>query len=114
MKTILLLGTAVIAGAVRYATEGPIPVRDDAEADRLVEEGLAVEPEEDLDGDAAETEDGPDYERDNLSDLDLKKADKNQLLVIAAYEQADVPQGDAATKADLVKAIEAKRNATAS
>ncbi|MBB3940700.1 hypothetical protein GGR39_002357 [Novosphingobium fluoreni] len=112
MKTILLLGTTVIAGAVRYATEGPILVRNDEEADRLVELGLAVEHDEDIG--ANDTDEGPDYERDNLGELDLKKADKNQLLVIAAYEKADVPQGDAATKADLVKAIEVKRNAPAS
>lgn len=51
----------------------------------------------------------PHYENDGLADLALAEADKNQLLVIAAYEQADVPQGDAATEADLIAAIEAKR-----
>lgn len=51
----------------------------------------------------------PDYERDNLKDLPLADADKDRLLVIAAYEGADVPQGDAATEEDLRTAIEAKR-----
>lgn len=52
---------------------------------------------------------GLDYETDKLGEIDLKKASKDQLLVIAAYEQAEVPQGDAATMPELVKAIEAKR-----
>lgn len=51
----------------------------------------------------------PDYERDSLQKLDLKKANKDQLLVIAAYEQAAVPQGGEATEAELISAIEAKR-----
>lgn len=53
----------------------------------------------------------PDYERDSLKDLDLKKGTKDQLLVIAAYEQAEVPQGDQATNAELIDAIEKKRKA---
>lgn len=51
----------------------------------------------------------PDYAADKLADKPLKSASKDELLVIAAYEQADVPQGDEATVAELVKAIEAKR-----
>lgn len=51
----------------------------------------------------------PDYVADKLGDKPLAKASKDELLVIAAYEQADVPQGDDATVAELVKAIEAKR-----
>ncbi len=50
-----------------------------------------------------------DYEADKLGGKPLNKASKDELLVIAAYEQADVPQGDDATAAELVKAIEAKR-----
>ena len=53
----------------------------------------------------------PDYEQDNLKGLDLKKASKDQLLIIAAYEQADVAQGEGATIAQLVTAIVAKRKA---
>ena len=53
----------------------------------------------------------PDYERDGLGAIDLKKASKDQLLVIAAYEKAEVPEGDKATVADLTKAIDAKRKA---
>lgn len=51
-----------------------------------------------------------DYERDDLGKVDIHKpsTDKATLLVIAAYEQAEVPEGDA-TKAELIKAIEAKR-----
>lgn len=56
---------------------------------------------------------GPDYVRDNLGEADLGKANKDVLLVIAAYEKAEVTDVDAATKADLVKAIEAKRKAGA-
>ncbi len=50
-----------------------------------------------------------DYESDKLGEKVLTKASKDELLVIAAYEQADVPQGGDATTTDLVKAIEAKR-----
>ena len=56
---------------------------------------------------------GPDYVRDNLGEADIHKANKDVLLVIAAYEKADVADVDVATKADLVKAIEAKRKAGA-
>lgn len=59
----------------------------------------------------AELEGAPDYERDKLSDKSLKSASKNELLVIAAYEKADVSQGDKATMADLIAAIEKKRTA---
>lgn len=51
----------------------------------------------------------PDYDRDSLKTLALDQADKDQLLVIAAYEQAEVPQGDAATPAELIAAIRVKR-----
>jgi len=60
---------------------------------------------------ASRSAERPDYERDSLKDLALGDASKDQLLVIAAYEQADAPEGDAATEADLIKAIEAKRSA---
>lgn len=53
----------------------------------------------------------PDYVRDGLSTLDLGKADKDQLLVIAAYEGADAPKGEAHSATDLRKAIETKRKA---
>jgi hypothetical protein len=51
----------------------------------------------------------PDYERDSLKAVDLGKASKDQLVVIAAYEGADAPKGDEHTEAELRKAIEAKR-----
>lgn len=50
-----------------------------------------------------------DYLADKLGDKPLDKATKDELLVIAAYESADVPEGDAAKVADLVRAIETKR-----
>ncbi len=53
----------------------------------------------------------PDYERDSLKTADLGKASKAQLLVIAAYEGADAPKGDAHSETELRKAIEAKRKA---
>lgn len=52
-----------------------------------------------------------DYVTDKLGDKPLAKASKNELLVIAAYEKADVPQGDEATETELRSAIEAKRKA---
>jgi hypothetical protein len=51
----------------------------------------------------------PDYDRDDLASLDLAKASKDELVVIAAYEGADAPKGDEHTVAELRKAIEAKR-----
>ena len=50
-----------------------------------------------------------DYEKDKLGDKPLKDASKDQLLVIAAYEEVNVPKGDRATEAELIKVIEAKR-----
>lgn len=62
-------------------------------------------------GDSSEAAEAPDYERDGLKDVDLHKpaTTKPMLLVIAAYEGAEVPEGDDATKPDLIKAIELKR-----
>jgi hypothetical protein len=53
----------------------------------------------------------PNYERDGLQTIDLAKASKDQLVVIAAYEGADAPKGDGHSEADLRKAIDAKRKA---
>ncbi|WP_260597821.1 hypothetical protein [Sphingomonas endolithica] len=50
-----------------------------------------------------------DYKADKLGAKPLTEASKDELLVIAAYEKADVPQGDAATEAELIAAIETKR-----
>jgi hypothetical protein len=95
--------------------------RDRAEFDRLIGEALgrasSAETERDslkdrvdeLTRELAARDTAATYERDSLKDMALDKANKDQLLVIATYEQADVPEGDAATKADLVKAIVAKR-----
>ena len=51
----------------------------------------------------------PTYERDKLGEKPLTTATHDELLIIAAYEQATVPQGDNATDPELVAAIEAKR-----
>lgn len=91
MKTIVLLGATVIAGAVRYPSEGPIPVRDDAEADRLVEMKLAEHADQDDDG------------LDDIKVDDLKK--------LANEEKVDL--GDAKNKPDIIKAIRAHRAAPA-
>lgn len=93
MKTIVLLGATVIAGAVRYPSEGPIPVRDDAEADRLVEMKLAEHADEATDDDDLE----------DLKVEDLKK--------LANEEMVDL--GDAKNKPDIIKAIRAHRAAPA-
>ncbi|MGA1800197.1 hypothetical protein VH567_15610 [Sphingomonas sp. 4RDLI-65] len=93
MKTIVLLGATVIAGAVRYPSEGPIPVRDDAEADRLVEMKLAEHADEATDGDGL----------DDIKVEDLKK--------LATEEKVDL--GDAKNKPDIIKAIRAHRAAPA-
>jgi hypothetical protein len=89
MKTIVLLGATVIAGAVRYPSEGPIPVRDDAEADRLVEMKLAKHADDDG--------------LDDIKVEDLKK--------LATEEKVDL--GEAKNKPDIIKAIRAHRAAPA-
>jgi hypothetical protein len=53
--------------------------------------------------------DEPDYERDKLGELDLAKAKKAQLLVIARHEDVELPEGDKHTVAELRERIEAKR-----
>lgn len=91
-KMIAIIGSAVVAGAIRYSTEGPIPCRDDDEAKRLVDMGLA----EFVEDDEAE-DDGLDQEKVE----DLKK--------IAEDEKIDL--GEATKKADIVAAIRAHRAA---
>lgn len=86
MKILRLLGPAIVAGAVRYPTEGPIPVQD-VEADRLVENGLAEAVEDD------------DDDLDGLKLADLKK--------VATEEKVDL--GQASTKAVIITAIRAHR-----
>lgn len=91
MKTIAILGTANVAGAVRYAIEGPIPVRDDDEAKRLVDLGLAEYVDE------GDFDDGLDDQKVE----DLKKI----------VEDEGVDLGSATKKADIVAAIRAHRTA---
>lgn len=67
-----------------------------------------------IEGDDAKP-DAPDYDRDGLRDVDLHKPSttKDMLLVIAAYEGAEVPEGDGAKKADIISAIELAREEAA-
>lgn len=93
MKTIILLASAVVAGAVRYPIEGPLTVRDE-EADNLIENGSAelaegLEDEDDGDG--------------------LDKIRVDDLKAIAKSEEIDL--GDATRKADIIAAIRLHREA---
>ena len=91
MKTIVLLSAAIVAGAVRYPTEGALSVHD-AEAKRLIENELAELVEED------ESDD----DEGNLERLTVEK-----LKQIAEDEKIDL--GDATKKADIIAAIELHR-----
>lgn len=95
MRLIQIISTAVVAGAVRYASEGPIPVRDDKEAKRLVEELELAEYADEEEGDA----DGDGDDLDAMQVADLKK--------LAADEGVDL--GTATKKADIITAIHAHR-----
>lgn len=101
MRLIQIVAVAVVAGAVRYAAEGPISVRDDDEAQRLVDLELAQFADEDED----EDEEGDDNsEGETLEDMsvpDLKK--------LAVDEGVDL--GTATKKADIIAAINAHRAA---
>lgn len=88
MKTIALLGACVIAGAVRYPSEGHQTVDDD-EARRLIEAGLAEE------ADAEEVDDGLDEH--TVAEL-RKPADED-----------GVDLGHAKAKPDIIAAIRAHR-----
>lgn len=90
-----------VAGTTRYEI-GDIREADEAEVQHLVELKVL--------GDKAPKK-ALDYEQDGLAKVDLAKATKDQLLVIAAYETADAPKGADHTEAELRKAIEAKRKA---
>jgi hypothetical protein len=96
MRLIQIVAVAVVAGAVRHAIEGPIPVRDDEEAERLVELGLAEFADEVADGD-----EGDDEDLDAMQVADLKK--------LAEDEGVDL--GSATKKADIIAAINAHRAA---
>lgn len=58
-------------------------------------------------------EETPDYDRDKLGELDIAKATKPQLLVIAKHEEVPLPAGDDTSVPDLRKAIAAKRKPAA-
>ena len=97
MRLIQILAVAVVAGAVRYAAEGPISVRDDDEAQRLVDLELAEFADEDEEAD--DHSEGETLE--DMSVPDLKK--------LAADEGVDL--GTATKKADVIAAINAHRAA---
>lgn len=97
MRLIQIVAVAVVAGAVRYAAEGPISVRDDDEAQRLVDLELAEFADEDEEGD--DHSEGETLEV--MSVPDLKK--------LAADEGVDL--GTATKKADIIAAINAHRAA---
>lgn len=94
MKTIILLVPAIVAGAIRYPSEGPIPVRKDEEAQHLIDQNLAEL-----------------FEEENAGDLDagdgLDKEKVDDLKQIAADEGVDL--GDATKKADIIAAIRKSR-----
>lgn len=87
MPEIKLNGPAVVNGAIRYPTEGLIPVTE-AEADRLYDGGF-------LDLEDGELGDGLEDEKVN----DLKS--------LAELEGVDL--GDASKKAEIIAAIRAHR-----
>ena len=93
MKLVLLLAPAVIAGAIRYPVEGPIPVADDDYADQLIEEGKAETAE--LEGDSEDL--------DAMTVAELKQ--------LAAAEETDL--GDATKKAEILTKIREARIARA-
>lgn len=90
MKTIILLVPALVAGAIRYPSEGPIPVRNGKEADNLVDLEMAeiFEDDDDLDLDAGEN---------------LEKMKVEELKGLAAEEGVDL--GNATKKAEIIAAI---------
>ena len=94
MKTIVLLGAAVIAGAVRYPIEGPLDVSDD-EAARLIESSQAEEFDENASADDADDEDG--LENLTLPDLGI------------LVTKEGVPLNGATKKDDIIAAIRAHR-----
>jgi hypothetical protein len=96
MKTIILLGAAVIAGIVRYPVEGPQTLADD-EADRLIEVGQAEEAEDDIEPEIDEA--GEDLEAMTLPDLGI------------LVTKEGVPLNGATKKADIIAAIRAHRAA---
>lgn len=87
MKLVRLTSPAVIAGAIRYPSEGPFYLND-AEAHHLV------------DNDKAEFE----GEEDELNSLTVAK-----LIELAEAESIDI--GEAKKKADIIAAIRAARAA---
>ncbi|WP_313337287.1 hypothetical protein [Sphingobium yanoikuyae] len=87
MPEIKLNGPAVVSGAIRYPTEGLIPVTE-AEAERLYDGGFL------------------DLEDDELGD-GLEDEKVNDLKSLAELEGVDL--GEASKKADIIAAIRAHR-----
>lgn len=97
-----------VSGEVRWIKPGA-----SLDADLSADEVKAVKAHDFMGVDGNANTDAPDYERDDLMSVDIEKpaTSRDQLLVIAAYEGADVSDPERATKADLIKAIKAKRAA---
>lgn len=98
MRLIQIVGVAVVAGAVRHAIEGPIPVRDDEEAERLVKLELATFADE------------ADNDEDRDEEDDLASMQVPDLKALAAKESVDL--GGATKKDDIIAAIQAHRAAS--
>ena len=94
MKTIVLLSAAIVAGAVRYPTEGPLSVHD-KEADRLIESELA---------ELAEVEP---FGEDEEDEGKLENLTVDKLKHLAADENIEL--GEATKKAEIIAAIEKHR-----
>lgn len=90
MKTIVLQGPTVINGAVRYPVEGH-QIVDDAQADRLIDAGMAKEESE--------------FDEDQEDGLDEMTVADLGLLVT----KEGVPLNGATKKDDIILAIRAHR-----
>lgn len=98
-----------VSGTTLFAIGDTREVDDENDVKHLVDLGVLSKTKPKAD----EPKGAPDYERDDLGKLELKKASKDQLLVIAAYEKAEVPEGDRATIPQLIAAIEKHRQPAA-
>src|ERR1700754_5282728 len=107
MKRAFIITNFSNVGTGENFIAGATPMIEEGAYGNYAAAGLVREPTDE----EVKRPDPIDYDRDGLADLALDKANKEQLAAIAAHEQADVPEGDKATKADLIKAIEAAREA---
>lgn len=100
MKTYAVIAEMVdVHSGNRHFPGETFATDDDEQAARLTMAGCL--------GDARQRE--FDYEKDGLAVLDLGDASYPALLAIARYEGAEMAKGDRTPKADLLKAIVARR-----